>query len=210
MGCLACWPLALLAQPVPSSPLDSFPARFTYVTNDAPFVVFDIAPRRLNAGAAIRMSRELKLSFVATEPLQRVDVYAYAVPGNGGPREHPVRTACGSVIAGHHDCAVPVREALLLLRGAEGSLGLRVEAEGVGGERSTVRITLPVTAAARPVPPKVASPLPLSLLAGAPGPRTAAASRQDGALHHQGDAAGIGKQGQADAVSGQGRHGHGG
>lgn len=175
--------LALAAPPstpptspdITSSPLDSSPARFDYVTNNAPFVVFDIAPRSLNGPAALKAFKELVLSFVATDPLQKVDVYTYVVPNGGKPREAPTRTACGSTIAGHYSCSIPTREALLLLNGAngansgEGLFGLRIEAEGIEGERSTVRITLPVKAGgAKAAPPKVVSPLGLSFLAARP------------------------------------------
>jgi hypothetical protein len=163
---LGLWLPLAAGQQVPSSPLDSAPARFEYVTNDAPFVVFDIAPRTLNAAAAIKSFKTLTLSFVATEPLHRVDVFTYVVPPRGKPQEAATRTACGSTISGHYDCTVPTREALLLLKGGEGLFGLRVEVEGIEGERSTVRITLPVKAGtARPAPAKVTSPLPLSLVA---------------------------------------------
>jgi hypothetical protein len=172
--------LALAAPPaatpdITSSPLDSFPARFDYVSNNAPFVVFDIAPRSLVGPAALKAFKELVLSFVATDPLQKVDVYTYVVPNGGKPREAPTRTACGSTIAGHYSCSIPTHEALLLLQGVnganggEGLFGLRVEAEGIEGERSTVRITLPVKGgSAKPPPAKVVSPLGLSFLAARP------------------------------------------
>jgi hypothetical protein len=169
--------LAASAAPPPgsdtvSSPLDSFPARFDYVSNNAPFVVFDIAPRTLNAAAALKAFKELKLTFVATEPLHHVDIFTYVVPTSGNPAEAPTRVACGSTIAGHHSCSVPTREALLLLKGGEGLFGLRIEAEGIEGERSTVRITLPVKAGTgKPVPAKVVSPMPLTLLAAPLGGR---------------------------------------
>jgi len=160
---------ARAAPDTPSSPLDSYPARFEYVSNNAPFVVFDIAPRTLNGAAAVKAFKALTLSFVATDLLHRVDVYTYVVPARGTVRstalEVPTRIACGSTMAGHHDCTIPTREALLLLKGGEGLFGLRIEAEGVEGERSTVRITLPVKAAGpKPAPAKVVSPLPLTLL----------------------------------------------
>jgi hypothetical protein len=149
-----------------SSPLDSFPARFDYVTNNAPFVVFDIAPRSLNGPAALKAFKELELTFVATDALHRVDIYTYAVPPGGKALEVPTRIACGSTLAGHHSCKVPTRDALLLLKGGAGSFGLRIEAEGIEGDRSTVRITLPVKAGGgKPAPAKVTSPLPLTLLA---------------------------------------------
>lgn len=160
---------ARAAQDTLSSPLDSYPARFEYVSNNAPFVVFDIAPRTLNGAAAVKAFKALTLSFVATDLLHRVDVYTYVVPARDTVRgtvlEVPTRIACGSTMAGHHDCIIPTREALLLLKGGEGLFGLRIEAEGVEGERSTVRITLPVKAAGpKPAPAKVVSPLPLTLL----------------------------------------------
>ena len=151
--------------PVPSSPLDSFPARFDYVSNNAPFVVFDIAPRTLNAASAVKSFKELKLSFVATDALHRVDAYTYVITQRGAVQEMSTRIACGSTIAGHHDCTIATREALLLLKGVEGQFGIRIEVEGIEGERSTVRITLPVTAgAAKPAPTRVDSKLPLTLL----------------------------------------------
>lgn len=153
------------AQEIASSPLDSFPARFEYVSNNAPFVVFDIAPRTLNAAFAVKSFKELKLSFVVTDVLHRLDVYAYVIPKRGGMQEVATRIACGSTIAGHHSCAIPTRDALLLLKGGEGQFGLRIEAEGIEGERSTVRITLPVTTGtAKPAPVQVDSKLPLTLL----------------------------------------------
>ncbi|APW38329.1 hypothetical protein RD110_14955 [Rhodoferax koreense] len=151
--------------PVPSSPLDSFPARIDYVSNNAPFVVFDIAPRTLHAPSAVKSFKELTLSFVATDALHRVDVHPYVISKQGAVQEVANRIACGSTIAGHHDCAIPAREALLLLKGGDGQFGLRIEAEGIEGERSTVRITLPVQAGiSKPAPARVASPLPLTLL----------------------------------------------
>lgn len=158
-------PAASPSPAIPSSPLDSSPARFDYVTNAAPFVVFDIAPRTLNAAAAIKAFKSLTLSFVATEPLHRVDVFTYVVPQRGAAQEVPTRIACGSTMSGHYDCSVPTRDALLLLKGGEGLFGLRIEAEGIEGDRSTVRITLPVKSGTGKVAPaKVTSRLPLSLL----------------------------------------------
>ena len=148
-----------------SSPLSSYPAQFEYVTNNAPFVVFDIAPRSLNGPAALKAFKELELTFVATDPLHRVDIYTYVVPPGGKLQEAPTRIACGSTISGHYSCKVPTHEALLLLKGGAGTFGLRIEAEGIEGDRSTVRITLPVKAGGRPAPAKVVSPLGLSLLA---------------------------------------------
>ena len=69
-----------------SSPLSSYPAQFEYVTNNAPFVVFDIAPRSLNGPAALKAFRELELTFVATDPLHRVDITTYVVPPGGTTR----------------------------------------------------------------------------------------------------------------------------
>lgn len=153
-------PQMALAQeaPVPSSPLGSYPAVIDYVTNNAPFVVFDIAPRTLAMRAGAKTSRDVSLTFVATDALHHVDVFPYVVSTSRGVLPAPTRIACGGKISGHHQCDIPTREALLLLKGEAGQFGLRIEAEGVEGDRSTVRITLPVNASnGKAQPPAVES-----------------------------------------------------
>jgi len=147
MVCAAAGPARGLRKPPPpvvaSSPLDMEPAVVDYVSNDAPFVVFDIAPRTLKGGFGPDASRKAELTFVATEPLAKVDVFSNATaPRTGdGP---PLRTACGQREPGHHSCTIALQEALVHLNGNAGHFALRIEAEGLDGERSTVRITLPV------------------------------------------------------------------
>lgn len=151
--------------PVPSSPLGSYPAVIEYATNNAPFVVFDIAPRTLAMRAGAKTSRDVSLTFVATDALHHVNVFTYAVSAKGGLLQAPTRIPCGAKISGHHQCDIPTREALLLLKGEAGQFGLRIEAEGVEGDRSTVRITLPVKASSGKAPqPAVQSSQRLSFM----------------------------------------------
>jgi len=151
---------------VPSSPLGSYPAVIEYVSNNAPFVVFDVAPRSLAMRAGAKTSRDLALTFVATDALHHVDVFTYVVSASRGVLTAPTQIRCGAKISGHHQCDVPTREALLLLKGEAGQFGLRIEAEGVEGDRSTVRITLPVKAASGKTPqPAVESTQRLSFMA---------------------------------------------
>lgn len=150
---------------VPSSPLGSYPAVIEYVSNNAPFVVFDVAPRTLAMRAGAKTSRDVALTFVATDALQHVDVFTYAVSASRGMLQAPTHIRCGAKSSGHHQCDVPSREALLLLKGEAGQFGLRIEAEGVEGDRSTVRITLPVKAASGKTPaPAVQSTQRLSFM----------------------------------------------
>ena len=150
---------------VPSSPLGSYPAVIEYVSNNAPFVVFDVAPRTLAMRAGAKTSRDLALTFVATDALHHVDVFTYVVSANRGVLLAPTQIRCGSKISGHHQCDVPTREALQLLKGEAGQFGIRIEAEGVEGDRSTVRITLPVKAASGKAPvPAVESSQRLSFV----------------------------------------------
>lgn len=163
-------PAGVLAAPgAPRSPLDSHPARIRYVSNDAPFVVFDVSPRSVSGLRGPEEFREATLSFVATDVLRHVNVFTFSSSARHGMQEAASRVACGAKIAGSYSCAVPTQEALSQLKGAEGLLGLRIEAEGLEGDRSTVLITLPVKAgAARPPPapaPASVSPPTLTLLA---------------------------------------------
>ena len=138
------------------SPLGMDPARIEYLANDAPFVVFDIAPRSL-AGEPTRSGQgHAALTFIATDPLRQVSIAVAAQPDRTGAREvAAVRTACGPQIAGYHRCAVPTDVALTHLDGDGGRIGLLIEAEGEDGTRSVVQITLPVRAlrAAAPAAP---------------------------------------------------------
>ena len=163
-------PMVLLAAPgAPRSPLDSHPASIRYLSNDAPFVVFDVSPRSVSGSLGPEL-REATLTFVATDVLRHVNIFTFASSARHGTKEVAARVACGAKIAGSYSCAVPAREALSHLKGAEGLLGLRIEAEGLEGDRSTVLITLPVKAGAAKPPPAPASTSPhtLTLLAAPP------------------------------------------
>ena len=129
------------------SPLGMEPARIEYLTNDAPFVVFDITPRSLGGEPTPSGHGHAALTFMATDPLRQVSIAVAARPDRPGAREvAAVRTTCGPQIAGYHRCDIPTDVALTHLDGDGGSIGLRVEAEGPDGERSVVQITLPVRA----------------------------------------------------------------
>lgn len=126
----------------PPSTLDSHPARIRYVSNDAPFVVFGVSPTLLDARSA-----SLTLSFVATDPLAQVNVFPFVRAATGGPARMTRQVACGPKDPGSWDCDVPVGELLAHLEGAEGELGLRIEAHGELRERanhSTVMVLVPV------------------------------------------------------------------
>ncbi|VWX63019.1 conserved exported hypothetical protein [Burkholderiales bacterium 8X] len=162
-------------------PLGSHPASIRYLSNDAPFVVSDVAPRCL--AGALDTGLAVSLDFAATDMLNRVDVFAYAVDPSGrivSEAATPIR--CGSRTAGSHRCRVPAGEFAALLESGRGTLGLRIEAEGVDRDRSSVRVLLPVLlegsrsraspARARPAPtppiapppaPTLPTPLPGSL-----------------------------------------------
>lgn len=152
---LALCPWLHAAAASPPSPLGMDPARIEYLANDAPFVVFDVAPRSLGGEPTRSGQGHAALTFIATEPLQQVSVAVAARPDRPGAREiAAVRTTCGPQIAGYHRCPIPTDVALTHLDGDGGSIGLRIEAEGPDGERSVVLITLPVRAlrAAAPSP----------------------------------------------------------
>lgn len=137
-----------------SSPLGMAPARIAYLANDAPFVVFDIAPRSLGGEPTRNGQGHAALTFIATDALRQVSVAVAARPDRPGAREiAAVRTTCGPQIAGYHRCDIPTDVALTHLDGDGGSIGLRIEAEGADGERSVVQITLPVRALRAAVPP---------------------------------------------------------
>lgn len=152
---LALCPWLHAAAASPPSPLGMDPARIEYLANDAPFVVFDIAPRSLGGEPTRSGQGHAALTFMATDPLRQVSVAVAARPDRPGTRAvAAVRTTCGPQIAGYHRCPIPTDVALTHLDGDGGSIGLRIEAEGEDGERSVVQITLPVRAlrAAAPSP----------------------------------------------------------
>lgn len=140
--------------------LGTYPAKVDYASNDAPFVVFDVSPRKLDLGADASNPKEVSLIFVATDVLSYVNVFTYsssgASPSSNDTKEVPLRTACGSKTPGHYVCAVPLRAAVAQLQGGDGWVGMRIETEGLDGDHSTVRVTLPVKAA----PPPTAAPKP--------------------------------------------------
>ena len=144
---LALCPWLHAAAASPPSPLGMDPARIEYLANDAPFVVFDVAPRSLGGEPTRSGQGHAALTFIATEPLQQVSVGGAARPdppgapplAAGGPPRGPPN-------AGDPRCPIPTDVALTHLDGDGGSIGLRIEAEGPDGERSVVLITLPVRA----------------------------------------------------------------
>lgn len=159
---LALWLLCavLPAMAAPSAPgarasmaaLGMQPAQVEYLANDAPFVVFDVSPRSLSAEDAARGVSQVSLSYVAVDALSRVEVSTFTRSGAGGEVEvHglPVRIDCGGGIAGYRQCTVPAIGADARASG-DLQFGLRVEAEGLDGERSVVLVMLPVQ---RPAPP---------------------------------------------------------
>ena len=143
-------------QPKGPHPLSSYPASIDYLSNDAPFVVADVDPRSLDAVSFKKGTKDAVLVFLATDLLRHVNVVTYAKSPEFGTREVAGRIACGSKTPGYYRCTVPMEPALAELRGSHGLFGMRIEAEGMDGERSTVQVTLPVKAgvAPLPVPPK--------------------------------------------------------
>ena len=138
------------------SPLSSDPAEIRYLSNEAPFVVFDVSPHSIDApGGSGKPGAvgEAALTFVATDALSYVDIVAYASSPRNGVREVAKRVACGSYIAGYYRCVVPTADALAWLQGEGGLFGMRVEAEGLEGDRSTVQVTLPVKGNTVRLPP---------------------------------------------------------
>lgn len=135
------------------------PAQVEYLANEAPFVVFDVSPRRLSAEEAARGVSQVSLSYVAVDALSRVEVSTFTRSGAAGDVQlHalPVRIDCGGGSAGYRQCTVPAIGADARASG-DLQFGLRVEAEGLDGERSVVLVMLPVqrpvaTAPARRTP----------------------------------------------------------
>ncbi len=165
---LLAWAQPAAAEGTPMSALGIDPARVDYLSNDAPFVLFDVSPRSLKARRSAG-TQDVELSFIATDALRQVDISISARSGRQGEKVWSARTRCGARIAGYHRCTVATRDALLYLQEGEGLIGLRIEAEGAEGDRSTVQVLLPVKGvAARPLPAPVNSSLSLTPLAADP------------------------------------------
>lgn len=124
------------------SPLDSYPAEIRYLSNDAPFVVFDVSPRSL--GGTSRESDAVTLSFVATDTLRQVHVFAFARASPSGPTQMAAGVPCGPREAGYWECRVSAHELLARLDPGDGEFGLRIEAEGTAKAHSTVLVTMPL------------------------------------------------------------------
>jgi hypothetical protein len=146
--------LAVLAtaQAGAGSSLDGHPAVTQYLSNDAPFVVFGVTPTRLHT-----TSTALTLTFMATDPLEQVNVFPFVRRSPDGPARLRPHVACGPRDVGSWNCRIPVTELLRDLQDSDGELGLRIEAHGElreRGQHSTVIVTLPVrrTPAARGQP----------------------------------------------------------
>ncbi|MDN8618844.1 hypothetical protein [Variovorax ginsengisoli] len=135
-------------QPTARSPLGSYPAEIRYLSNDAPFVVFDVWPRSL--GVTPGDADAVTLSFVATDTLRLVNVFAYARAGPSGTTQMAAGVPCGPRDAGSWECRVPARALLDRLDPGDGEFGLRIEADGPANQHSTVLVTLPLKTAARP------------------------------------------------------------
>ena len=147
-------PSAIAGKKAPErSPLGIDPAEVVYLGNGAPFVVFDISPRSLDGSNA--RADSAMLTFVATDPLQRVDVTTLSRTEAQGSRVAD-RVACGTRMAGYHACAIPIAAARAQLAGA-GVVDLRIEAEGLDGQRSLVQITL-AAKGMRPAVPATPAP----------------------------------------------------
>lgn len=153
------------------SALGSYPAEIRYLSNAAPFVVFDVAPRSL--GGPGGDADAVTLSFIATETLRHVDVFAFVRPEGPEATQMAAGVPCGPRDAGFWQCTISARALVSRLESGAGQFGLRVEAEGLATDHSTVIVTMPVKgrAAARPerpadgaVPP-AAAPRALTLLA---------------------------------------------
>jgi len=124
------------------SPLGSYPADIRYLSNEAPFVVFDVWPRSL--GAAPRDAEAVTLTFVATDALRQVNVFAYARAGPSGATQMAAGVPCGPRDAGSWECRIPARALIERLDAGDGEFGLRIEADGAGDQHSTVLVTLPM------------------------------------------------------------------
>ncbi len=124
------------------SSLDGYPSVTRYLTNEAPFVVFGVTPTSLGTA-----STRLKLSFIATDPLDQVNVFPFVRRTPDGPAPLRPHVACGPRDPGSWDCDIPVADLLRGLADGGGELGLRIEARGdlrARGQHSTVIVTVPV------------------------------------------------------------------
>ena len=150
-------PFAVAGRKAPQrSPLGIDPAEVVYLRNDAPFVVFDISPRGLS-GPDDRADWAT-LTFMATDALQHVNVTTLSRTEAQGSRVAD-RVACGTRMAGYHACAVPPAPARAQLAGA-GVVDLRIEAQGLDGQRSLVQITLAAKGKRPAAPAMPAAPAP--------------------------------------------------
>lgn len=133
-----------------SSSLDGHPSVTEYLSNEAPFVVFGVTPTSLGSA-----STTLTLTFIATDPLEQVNVFPFVRRTPDAPARLRSHVACGPRDPGSWDCRIPLTELLRDLKDGEGELGLRIEAHGDLRQRaqhSTVIVTLPVRH--RQVPPR--------------------------------------------------------
>lgn len=124
------------------SSLDGHPAVTQYLSNDAPFVVFGVTPTSLQT-----TSTALTLTFMATDPLEQVNVFPFVRRSPDGPVRLRPHVTCGPRDVGSWNCRIPVTELLRDLQDSDGELGLRIEAHGelrARGQHSTVIVTLPV------------------------------------------------------------------
>ena len=132
--------LAVAAQTHAS--LDGHPSVTEYLSNDAPFVVFGVTPTSLGLA-----STHLTLTFIATDPLDQVNVFPFLRRTPDGPAPLRPHVSCGPRDPGSWNCRIPLAELLRDLKDSEGELGLRIEAHGdlrQRGQHSTVIVTLPV------------------------------------------------------------------
>jgi hypothetical protein len=122
--------------------LDGLPSVTQYLSNDAPFVVFGVTPTSLGSA-----STSLTLTFIATDPLEQVNVFPFVRRTPDGPAPLRPHVACGPRDPGSWDCRIPLADLLRELKDNEGELGLRIEAHGElrrRAQHSTVIVTLPV------------------------------------------------------------------
>lgn len=137
--------LAVLATDTHAS-LDGHPSVTQYLTNEAPFVVFGVTPTQVDKGA-----HSLVLTFMATEPLEQVNVFPFVRRSSDGPMRLRPHVVCGPKEPGSWNCPIPVTELLHGLPDSGAEIGLRIEAHGdlrVRTQHSTVIVTVPV----RPAP----------------------------------------------------------
>ncbi|WP_439518240.1 hypothetical protein [Hydrogenophaga sp.] len=126
--------------------LDGYPSVTQYLSNDAPFVVFGVTPTRLNEA-----SSRLTLTFIATDPLDQVNVFPFVRHTPDGPARLRPHVTCGPREPGSWNCHIPVADLLREFKDGDGEIGLRIEAHGnlrSRGQHSTVIVTVPVRHAA--------------------------------------------------------------